>query len=223
MRLVALNKNTEKYGYQSELEYGDDNFNGHQIGVAICVQNEETQEIEFNYLSKNLGDKDTRDFALGELLHEKKCVFISETFTQFDDNGELVTKSIYYLPYYVADHSRFKPTVSYENVGDFLGCSCDVQVEVIFSKNGLTRYMTFNFNTHNVSVMDVIYNNIFGFSTDPGALEEYGIKWQDNEEGCGYVLDFYNAAGSRHNLVFSSTEELRDAIVSMRVIDLNHN
>lgn len=220
MKLIALNKNTEKYGYQQELEYGDDSFNGHQIGVAVCVQNELTQEIEFNYLSEKLGDKETRDFALGELLREKKCVFISETFSQFDENGELVPKSIYYLPYYVAGHSRFEPTITYENVNDNPNKTYDIQVELIFSKDGLFRYFTMPIKTKNVSVMDCVYDT-FGFSTDPVALEDIGIKWQDGTEDteAGYVLDFYNEAGKRYDLIFSCTEDLRDAIVSMRVID----
>lgn len=220
MKLIALNKNTEKYGYQQEMEYSNDNFNGHQVGVAICIQNDITKEIEFNYLPQKLGDDETRDFALGELLHEKKCVFISEAITQLNDNGELIPKTIYYLPYYVAEHSRFKPTITHTNISNVSNAWYEVQVELIFSKDGLFRYFTMPIKTRNVSVMNCVYDT-FGFSTDPVALEDIGIKWQDETEDAeaGYALDFYNEAGNRYNLTFSCTEDLRDAIVSMRVID----
>lgn len=220
MKLIALNKNTEKYGYSQEIEYGNDSFNGYQVGVAICVQNDITKEIEFNYLPKRLGDDETRDFLLGELLHEKKCVFITEEITQINENYELVPKVIYYLPYYVADHSRFKPTIIHENVVGYSDSDYDIQVELVFSHEGLSRYFTIPIRTRNVSVMECVYN-MFAFSTDPVALEDIGIKWKDETEDteAGYVLDFYNEAGNKFDLIFSCTEDLRNTIVSMRVID----
>ena len=215
MKLQAINKNTEKYGFPQTMEYNNPRFNGHQIGVVICLQNNETKEIEKNYLSESLGDEETRNFLLGELLRENKAVFIENIITQYENN-KLVPKTLYYMPYFVEEHSRFKPTVLNENISGACNVWYDVEVELLFVDEELCRYLTVPFKTRNVPVFGLV-NDLFD---DEEALENVGIKWgystDDNEEG--YVLDFYNEAGERFNLSYPNPERLKDAIVSMRAI-----
>jgi hypothetical protein len=215
MKIKAVNKGTEKYGFPQELDYNNPSFNGHQIGIAVCVQNMVNNEIEENYLSEKFSD-DERDFLLGELLREK-ALLIVDNFTQLDDSNELTPKAIYYMPYFVLEHSRLKPTVINDNVSGACNVSYDIKIEVIFVHNGLSRYITVPVKTRNSSVMDCIYGI---FDTDE-EFEELGIKWkkatEDEEEG--YELDFYNEAGERFNLRFNRLENLRDAIVSVRMIE----
>ena len=219
MKLKSLNKNTEKYGFPQEIEYENTNFNGFQKGIALCLQNNITKEIEQNFLSESLGDKETRDFLLGELLREEKAVFMLETITQFDNGGKtLVPKTLYYMPYYVVNHSKFKPTVINNNITNACNVSYDVEVELIFAEEGLCRYATVSFKTRNVPVFELV-NDLFN---DEEELESIGVKWQEETEfeEQGYALDFYNEAGQRYNLVFKNGDSLRDALVSMRMIDI---
>lgn len=225
MKIKAINKNTEKYGYPQELDYGNSMFNGHQVGVAICIQNAITKEIEQNFLSENLGDEETRKFLLGELLHEEKAIFIIDNFTQFDENNELVPKTMYYMPYFVLEHSRFKPTVTTKNIGNICNVSYKAKVEVLFvTENGLNRYVTLDFDTKNVSVMDLVYDIFDDCSSYHPELEAAGITYvnetEDIETDEGYYLDFYNEAGERFNICFTVLEELRDTIASFRLIEL---
>lgn len=219
MKLKALNKNTEKYGYPQTMEYDNPNFNGHQIGVVICIQNNVTQTIEQNFLPEKLGDEDTRTFLLGELLHEKKAVLITDVITQLDkDTHDLVPKTLFYMPYFVEEHSRFKPTVINDNVSGACNVSYDIEVELVFADEGLCRYLTVPFKTRNVPVFELV-EDLFD---DEEALEELGIKWQEEtyEADAGYALDFYNEAGQRYNLTFRTGEKLRDILVSMRMISI---
>lgn len=218
MKLRALNANTERFGYAQTLEYNNPRFNGHQLGVALCVINNETKTIEENHLSETLGDKETRDFLLGELLHEKKAILMEEMIMQLDENNNLVPKTIYYLPYFVEEHSRFKPTVLNDNIGGACNVRYDVQVELIFVTEELCRYFTVPFKTRNIPVMGLV-NDLF---EDEEALRDLGIKWENHTEDDepGYVLDFYNEAGRRFNLSFSSLEKLKDTLVSVRAISI---
>lgn len=218
MVIKAINKNTEKFGYPMEMEYSNPDFNGHQVGIILCIQRNDTKEIEKNYLPENLGDEQTRDFLLGELLHEKKAVLITEEIVQYEDEGEegivsLVPKTAYYMPYYVKDHSRFKPTVLDLNVSGASNVSYEYEVEVLFSTDGLCRYMTIPFKTYNIPIINSVYS-LFNFDSE---LEEVGFKY--DEEADAYTLDFYNEAGHRVDLTFEP-KEFRDLIVSMRLISM---
>ena len=184
--------------------------------------NNNTKEIEANYLSEKLGDKQARDFLFGELLQEEKAVLITEVITQLDEKQHLIPKTLYYMPYYVVGHSRFKPTIINDNVSGACNTSYDVQVEVVFSYDGLCRYVVFPIKTQNVPVMECI-NDLFD-TADEDDLREVGISWEeydeDEENDTAWYLDFYNEAGQRFLLPFLRLEDLKAAIVSMRIIDI---
>lgn len=222
MKIKACNANTERYGYPEELEYNRPGFNGHQVGVALCVFNHKTKEIEENYLSATLGDKETRDFLLGELLHEKKAVLMTEDITQFDEEQKhLIPKTIYYMPYFVMDHSRFKPTVMNDNVSGACNVSYDIEAELLFVTNdGLCRYLTVPFKTRNISMFELV-NDFLEYPSIED-LEVLGIKWQEETEEAeaGYALDFYSESGERFVLTFRNISDLKDLLASMRMIDI---
>lgn len=206
-----------------DFEYDNAKFNGHQVGVAICIQDKQTGKIECNMLPSTLGDERTRDLLLSELLYDKSILLIENSITQLDEKKiNLIPKTVYYLPYYVVDHSAFKPTVNFDNVSMACNVSYDLKVEVLFVEDGYNRYLTIPLKTRNVSIMELVYSLFDDDCSEKEELEEIGIKWhEDIEDGCdGYVLDFYNEAGERNNLFFDSLEQLRDAIVSMRLIDI---
>ena len=219
MKLKLAFEKAKKYGFQEELDYNKSNFNGHQIGIAICIKNNVTEEIENNFLNEKLGDEEKRDFLLEELLHDKEITLIEKGITQFDKaTDNLIPKTIYFIPYVVKDHSRFKPTIINDNVSGACNVSYDILVELIFSVDGLCRYLTVPFKTRNISIMELV-NDLF---EDEDELSEIGINWEEETEDDepGYTLDFYDETGERFNLVFHDAEDFKEAIVSMRVIDI---
>lgn len=224
MTLRSINTgNIEKYGYSKELTYSDTSFRGHQTGIAVAIlDNNETRDIHANFLSKSLGDDDTRNELLMELLEDKDICLDSESITQLDEHHNLVERTVYYMPYDVVTHSRYLPTVDNRNIENIHDMYYEATVELLLVEEGLSRYITISFETKNMSVMDLV--NDFFDAEDSDEFLQAGIRWQTVKESefdeAGYVLDFYDYYGHKYNLIFSSAERLRDAIVSMRLIRL---
>lgn len=216
MKLKSLNKNIKKFGFEEELEYTNATFNGHQLGIAVCIKNNQTGETEQNLLSQSLGNDETRDFLLMQLLLDKSILLIENNIVQPDkDTKELIPKTIYYLPYYVEDHSVMQPTINYKNIEPIGNKIYDIKVEVLFVEDSLNRYITVPLKTKHTSIVDLI-NDLF-IDTNKEEFEKIGISWQDE----GYALDFYNQAGERFDLIFEDATRLKDSIVSMRLIDIS--
>lgn len=213
MVIKSLNKDLTKFGYPNQMEYDNPNFNGHQIGVAICVKNNITNEIEENLLSKSLGDDKTRDKLLKELLNNDNKI-ITDIITQCNDENKLVPKTIYYVPYYIVNHSRFKPTILYSNVENYLNSYYNIEVELLLVSDNTCRYITVPIQTQNVSIFDCI-NDLFEY--DDNNISD--IVKKDND----YILDFYSESGERFDLAFNKLEDIRNLIVSMRLINITTN
>ena len=223
MILKSLNKLDPKFGYPDEIQYENPNFHGHQKGVCIALKNDVTNEIEQNFISESLKDKDA---LLEELLSMNDVLLVEDHITQFDEHSNLVPKTLFYLPYAVKEHSIFKPTLNDVNVETE---SCNVtnrfEVEILFVKEGLNRYMVIPYETRNISVFDSMLHTFDGiffcdhFGEDH-ELYQAGVRWEeegeDHEEG--FYLDFYNEVGQAFNLGFSDMSSLRDTIASIRLL-----
>ena len=224
MILKSLNHLDPKFGFPNEVQYENPSFHGHQKGMCLGIRNLQTNAIEVNYLSSTL---ENRDELLEELLSLDNILLVEDTITQFDeDEKNLIPKVVYYLPYAVMDHSIFKPTLNDVNIETE---SCNVtnrfEVEVLFVKEGLNRYITIPFTTRNVSMFEAVqgaFDGVF-FSDhfdDGHELYHAGVRWleesEDREEG--FYLDFYNEAGQEFYLGFSDIASLRDTIASVRLL-----
>lgn len=212
MIIKSLNKDLTKFGYPNQMEYNNPNFNGHQIGIAICIKNNITNKIEENLLSKSLGDDKTRDELLKELLNNNNKI-VTDIITQCNDENKLVPKTIYYLPYYIIDHSRFKPTILYSNVENYLNNYYSIEIELLLVSDNTCRYITVPIQTQNISIFDCI-NDLFEYDNNISDIIE-----KDNS----YILDFYSESGERFDLAFNKLEDIRNLIVSMRLISITTN
>lgn len=213
MKLKSMNKNLDKFGFPESLDYSDEKFHGHQKGIAIGVKDNKTNKFIKNFLSKELGDDPTRDFLLNDLVQDPEILLIEDNITQLENN-ELVPRTIYFLPYFVEDHSCLKPTVNFDNISGACNVSYKAQVELLFAtSDGLNRYMVVDFNTANVPIFELV-NDIFDEEV-PDIMYEY-----DGEEGAGYYLDFYDEAGQSYPVCMQSMEQFRDLLVSFRLIGL---
>ena len=227
MILKSANETVKTYGFPEIMEYDNPSFHGTQKGICICIKDNETGTIIDNCMPKPAikeGDESDiekiRTDELQRLLSDNKILLIEDGITQMED-GKLKPRTIYYLPYYVADHSFLKPTVLYENISGACNVSYDISIEVLFVEDNLNRYITLDFQTRNVSVMDLVYD-LFDQDEPEDELLATGLHFEketeDNEEG--FYLDFYDEAGNQYNLCFSRLDRLRDAIVSMRLIGI---
>ena len=228
MILKSANETVKTYGFPEIMEYDNPSFHGTQKGICICIKDNETGAIIDNCMPKPaIKECDESDIEkirtdeLQRLLSDNKILLIEDGITQMED-GKLKPRTIYYLPYYVADHSFLKPTVLYENISGACNVSYNISIEVLFVEDNLNRYVTFDFKTCNVSVMDLVYD-LFNQNELGDELLATGLHFEeeteDNEEG--FYLDFYDEAGNQYNLCFSRLDRLRDAIVSMRLIKID--
>ena len=132
LRLESINTDgIEKYGYTKEVLYNNSSFNGHMTGIAVAIIDNATGDIKSNFLSKSLGDEETRDALLKELLNDQSICLDKEPITQFE-NHELVERTVYYMPYSVASHSRNLPTLDTVNVSNISNVYYKIVIEVLF-------------------------------------------------------------------------------------------
>ena len=229
MILKSASKFVTQYGFPEVMEYDNPTFHGTQKGICICLKDNETGAIIDNCMptpAVKEGDEDSiekiRADKLQNLLNDNRILLIEDGITQMED-GKLRPRTIYYLPYYVADHSFLKPTVLYDNISGATNVSYKLSVEVLFVEDNLNRYVALNFETVNVSIMDLVYS-LFDHDELEDTLISAGMHFEkeneDHEEG--YYLDFYDEAGNSYNLCFSRLDRLRDSIVSMRLIDISY-
>ena len=227
MILKSASKEVKEYGFPEIMEYDNSSFHGTQTGICICIKDNETDMIIDNCMptpAVKEGDEDSiekiRTDELQKLLNDNRILLIEDRITQMED-GKLKPRTIYYLPYYVVDHSFLKPTVLYENISGACNVYYDISVEVLFVEDNLNRYVTLDFKTRNVSVMDLVYN-LFDQAGIEEELKTAGVyfKEETEDEEEGFYLDFYDEAGNKYDLCFSRLDRLRDAIVSMRLIGI---
>lgn len=219
MKLKTMNKNLDKFGYPEILEYDNPDFHGHQKGIAIGIKDNKTNKFVRNYLSKELGDDFTRDFLLNDLVQDPEILLIENNITQME-NDELVPRTIYYLPYFVEDHSCLTPTVNFDNISGACNVSYKAKVELLFATDdGLNRYTTIEFQTRNVSIFELI-NNAFDDNSEIPEIV-YDSRDYDGENSTGYYLDFYDEAGEPYYLCKDHKEDYRDLLVSFRLIGLD--
>ena len=228
MILKSASEKVKEYGFPEVMEYNNPSFHGTQKGICICIKDNDTDMIIDNCMptpAVKEGDENSiekiRADELQKLLNDNRILIIEDKITQMED-GKLKPRTIYYLPYYVVDHSFLKPTVLYENISGACNVSYDISIEVLFIEDDLNRYVTFDFKTCNVSVMDLVYD-LFNQNELEDELLATGLHFEeeaeDNEKG--FYLDFYDEAGNKYDLCFSRLERLRDAIVSMRLIKID--
>lgn len=213
MKIKALNGDKAvKYGYEAELGYDNPRFHGHQIGICIGVIDNKTNNIVRNALPDNKPDN-IKDKLLRELLADESIIKVESPITQFED-GNLVPRTVYYLPYAVEGHSIYEPTCNFANIVPASNVVNHVTIEILFVEENLNRYITYKYDTVNVSIFDEI--------SDLEITDIPDVVYQDEdaEEGEGYYLDFYDEAGNRIDLCFQDWERLRDTIASIRLLDV---
>lgn len=224
MKLRALSQKVTEYGYPLETGFDRKGFNGHQIGMCIGIRDVKTNAVKQNFIPN-----DDFNIQFDKMLEDKELLILQDTITQFEDN-ELKERHVYYIPYYVVDHSAYKPTINFEQISYACNVVNNVQIEVLFVEDGYNRYVTFNMNTsgnkngRSLSLMDFIDGIQDEIEDKLSRGEDFKCVSLDEdpeyEEG-DIVLDMYDKAGNRLTVAYPDPSGFLDLISSIRIIGLD--
>lgn len=227
MKIVSLNKNPERFGFLSEIDYKNEQFHGHQTALCIGIKRLDGTWDKV-YTSGN-----TEEEKIGianAMLEDKSLIILEEPITQREESGELVRKIVYHFPYYVADHSAYQPTVNFDQISYSCNTSNDVKIEVLFvhEEGWFNRYVTFDLHTsgswgggRSLSLMDFIEDLEREIEEAAEEKKDFFIADEDSDdyyEG-DIVLDFYDKSGQKY-LYGGKVSQFLDMVSSVRIIGI---
>ena len=222
MKLRALSQKVTEYGYPLETGFERKGFNGHQIGMCIGIRDAETNAVKQNYIPN-----DDFNIQFDKMLEDKELLLLQDTITKLEDN-ELKKQYIYYLPYYVVEHSAYKPTINFEQISYACNVTNTVKIEVLFVENDYNRYVTFdmitsgNHNGRSLSLIDFINGIQDEIEDKLSRGEDFKCASSDDDEydEGDIMLDMYDKAGNKITIAYADTSKFLDLISSVRIIDL---
>ena len=226
MKVISLNKNIGKYNFLNEIEYRSPNFFGHQTGILIGIL---SQDEKWDKLGVPGETEEEKVKLANEILADKSLIIVEEKITQIENNN-LVPKKVYYLPYYVEEHTAFKPTINYTNISNSSNVKQTITYEILLVDDwGCNRYITktivtgpvgFNggqpykaydfMHSLELEIQDMIDNNDYQIRVATSDGEEYS----DGD----ILIDFYDEKGSVYTQAFSSIGGVLDTVVSIRIV-----
>lgn len=225
MKLIPVNPTelTAKYGFDKTfIEMNElDNFHGHQFGFVVAKVDNETKEIQDNFI-KN----DDDNTLVTKLLADKNIKLVEQSISQFNTaKNDLVQRTLYFMPFIPENHCSLQPTAT----DDFISGACNAhyegKIEILLSLDeGLKRYLIMPFSTRNIGMLDMVHSAF----DDKDELQEAFANtdtpfvWQDetDDRNAGFLLDFYNARGELYEDTFT-LNDLQLAISSIRMLELN--
>ena len=238
MKLIALNKGLDKYGYADEMEWSQEGFNGHQKGIAIG----EVKRVDFkedlcegdiikNYLPSSDADKAKH---LIEIIKDDSIVLVGINGTDYDKrSGSLIPTETLYLPYGIEGHSVYEPSVNFYNVNIGPEEINDIEIELCFVIDGLNHYIVIERHTSTSSIFgtvmefldDVEFAQENNFTGDDflSIIEDIGAYPSADTDisNKAYYMDFYDEAGNTFRIDLTHPHNrLRNALVSMRLINI---
>ena len=224
MRIVSLNKNLEKYGFLSEMDYKNPDFHGHQTALCIGIKNSNGSWDKVY----TLGDTEEEKIKIANnILSDKSLIILEDKITQIE-NDNLVPKIVYYLPYYVADHSVYQPTVNFQQISYASNVSNKVKIEVLFvSEDGwYNRYVVFDLKTignRSLSLMEFIEDLETEIEDKASKHNDFFIAAENGEDYLqdDIVLDFYDKSGQKHFIGAKIAKDFLDLVSSIRIIDID--
>ena len=219
MKALSLNKDKlAKYGYPEEMEYDVKDFNGHLITISLGWISVDGKEIYDNYLPDSLGTKEERDNILFEIL-ENEDLYVLE-FTKLrrnEQDGEVKEEKLIVLPYALPEHNAYLPTPNFEDLSGTPLYTREVTVEFLFSKNGLNRYCYYNYITDLQTPWDVVKQYLENL--DENTSKQIGLQKTSTGDEHVYIFDMYDKLGNKEYESFESFDDLKDSLLSWRVID----
>lgn len=220
MKIVSLNRNVERYGFLSEMEYKNEDFHGHQTALCIGIK-DGPNSWDKVYTSGNTTEEKIK--IANEMLKDKSLIILEDKYME-NANGQIVPKIAYLIPYYVENHSVYQPTVNYDQIPENSNVTNDIKIEVLFVNNeGFNRYVTFDFSVHGQyhlcllnfvrSIDERILRKV---NKDEDFVRNIGEHYRKGE----ISLDFYDKIG-RKTVITAPISDFLKMISSIRIIDIN--
>lgn len=229
MKIVSLNKGIEKYHYLSDMEYMQPGFKGHQIGMCIGAKDKVSNQWVNIYTPGETPEAKLK--LINSILEDKSLIILEEEVTQFD-NDKLVTRIMYFLPYYVENHSAYKPTINFENISFSMNIRQTVEYEVLLvgEQGWHNRYLNFSYVTgpsgYDGGRCTTFYEMIKGLeSTIEEAANDksntditIATHNDDNYSKGNYLITFYDKKGEAYVVGFNCIEEILHCVTSVRLV-----
>ncbi len=222
MKIVSLNKNPERYGYLSEMEYKDPNFHGHQTALCIGVKN---TDGSWNKVYTSGSTEEEKIKIANDILNDKSLIILEDKVF-YVENNKLVPKTVYYFPYYVADHSVYQPTINFNQICYDDNINNDIKIEVLFvhDEGWYNRYIVFDVHTlGHYSLTDFVNCLAAKIKENAEDNKDFFIAKEDAENYLenDIVLDFYDSSGQKYFIGYPNAEYFLDLVSSVRIIDIN--
>lgn len=224
MKLKSLNKIPEKYGIAEFIDYTNESFKGHQIGFCIGDKNNVTGAMTSHLKSK---DPNVSDEQLLEEFLKEGFFVLEDTINQVIE-GKFVenAKTLYFVPYYVVDHSVYQPTPNFTNISFSQNVRNHVKYEVLFvdEQGWYNRYLTLECDTAGGN--SICYGTSLSFLEiieDLGKQLEEILQDEANDtitiQNDSITMTFYDKTGTAYPTEFSSIDEMLKLVTSVRMID----
>lgn len=228
MKIVSLNKNPERYGYLSEMDYKNPDFHGHQTALVIGIK---IPDGSWNNVYTSGDTLEEKIKVADEILNDKSLIILEDRITQLEDN-KLVPRIVYYLPYYVANHSAYQPTINFEQISYACNVTNKVKIEVLFvSEEGwYNRYVTFDLNTSgsysggkSLSLIEFVEDLEMEIEDAASNSKDFFIASEDGEnyQKDDVVLDFYDKSGQKYFIGVKTVKDFLYLVSSIRIIDID--
>lgn len=223
MKLRALSKKVTEYGYPLETGLDRKGFNGHQIGMCIGIRDAQTNEVKQNFIPD-----DDFNIKFDKMLEDKELLLLEDSIPQLED-GELKKRHVYYIPYYVVDHSAYKPTINFDQISYACNVANTIQIEVLFVEDGYNRYVTFEVHTEgsnlgrSLSLMEFIEDLEMEIEEKTSRGEDFRCASSEDEEfeEGETILDMYDRAGNKLDIGYDSITHFLNMVSSIRIIGLD--
>lgn len=222
MKLRLLTEKAIQYGFYPEIKLDNENFKGHQLGLCIGVRDAKTNAVKQN----NIPD-DEFNIKFDKMLEDKELLLLQEAVVTKDN----INGYAYYLPYYVVDHSVYKPTINFDEISHSFGYANKVQIEVLFVDAPYNRYVVFEYETsefcgHSFTLYDFI--NGLDERIKEMALDCQEFRCSDIEDPehittdpGEIIIDMYDKIGGKTDIAYSDVESILYNISSVRIIGLD--
>lgn len=227
MKLKIKNPKLIDMGFHADCTL-DQPFLGHQVGIVICIFNNETKEIEKTYLPKDVTE------SIEDIIKRSDELGLLEQYiTQLDrTTDKLVSKVLYMIPYVPENSSTLLPTCIDSNISGAMNVHYNCKIELCFVEDeGLCRFIVMNARTRNVCMLELVKDLLEecddedaikeAFTSDPSFLryiDERNAERMDLE-GPGYAIDYFDEFGNNFTVIYRSGNHAFEKLQSVRMLE----
>lgn len=211
--LKCMLTNREIYGFSDTLNLKDPT-KAHQIGVLGLMVNTTTGTIERNVLKNSLNAT--------QFMNDPE-VIVHPIHTIDKETNELTEKTLYMAPYQPTNHSWNLPTVfqlpEYQK---------DVILEITLAEeDNLIRSFLYAISTDSCSLLDLLDFALEDDDDCESLIDEplllRYVEEDDGFEESGYYVDYYDEIGNKVPVFYHSLYDIKDHVVSVRMVRTNEN